>query len=74
MRLAGPGGTQRTASYSPGLFDCYVAVEFLQAVLSGVVVHNEDAFFHVGPLGSFEDRDRGGGTLAGSDMQQEKEH
>lgn len=57
------GNSMRKMSHSPGLFDGYVAVEFFQAVFSGVVVHNKDAFFHVGPLGPFEDRHRGSGAL-----------
>ena len=64
--------TARSYSYSPGLFDRYVAVEFFQAVLSGVVVHDEDAFLHVGTLGSFEDRDRGSGTLVVTKKQKNK--
>lgn len=41
--------------YPPGLLHGYVAVEFFQSVLSCVMVHNEDALFHVRPLGSLED-------------------
>lgn len=39
----------------PGLLHSYVTVEFFQSVLSGVMVHDEDALLHVRPLGSFED-------------------
>lgn len=40
----------------PGLLHSYVTVEFFQSVLSGVMVHDEDALLHVRPLGSLEDR------------------
>lgn len=42
-------------SNPPGLLHSYIAVEFFQSVLSCVMVHNEDALFHVRPFGSFED-------------------
>lgn len=40
---------------APGFLHSYVAVEFLQSVLSCIMVHNQDALFHVRPLGSLED-------------------
>lgn len=43
---------------SPGLLHSDVAVELLQSVLSCVVVHDEDALFHVRPLRALENCNR----------------
>lgn len=54
----------RHASFhTPGLLHGYIAIEFFQPVLSSVVVDNQDALFHVRPLGSLEDGDRSARTL-----------
>lgn len=47
----------------PGLLDRNVTVEFLQTILSCVMVNNENAFFHIRPFGTFKHGNRCCGSL-----------
>lgn len=50
-------------SIIPGLLDCNVAAEFLQTILSCVMVNDENTFFHIRPFGTLKYSNRCRGSL-----------